>query len=86
MSLLQQRLPDRVHVVTYEALVHDCAAQVAALWEWLKVEDVPVDIPVRTSSLDRWRNELSSTECREIEAITGLPAVASRMRLEGDIG
>jgi hypothetical protein len=73
MNDLAERLPHRVRVLQYEALVDDPAEQTAALWEWLGVDRITGRFGVKTMSRDRWRQELSGEEKREIEMITRVP-------------
>jgi hypothetical protein len=66
---LQQALPNRVHVVNYEALHINPRAVLSSLANFLGVADDFGGPMPRSDSLEKWRSELSDEQQQRIAAI-----------------
>lgn len=74
MKQLQRRYPERVYVLQYEALIGNTQEELQRLQEFLKLSTPIPTLEVKHESLDKWRNNLSTEDCAEIEGVTGIQA------------
>lgn len=71
MKQLYERLGDRIFRVQYEDLSRNTPHELGRLEEFLHLVS-PIPVPeVKPGSLEKWRHQLTSAQCADIEKITG---------------
>ncbi|WP_156291945.1 polysaccharide pyruvyl transferase family protein [Oceanobacillus salinisoli] len=71
MNELKSTLGDRLHVVSYEALITDTQKELNLIQNFLKLEK-PLPLPkVNKHSLDKWREQLTQRDILDIKEVTG---------------
>lgn len=69
MDYFAARLGNRMHLAEYERLIENTEEELAKINLFLELE-TPIPLPlVKRKSLDKWRRQLSATQCRDIEEV-----------------
>ena len=67
LAVLQETLEDAFVMIEYEVLLQNTLSQLTALQDFLGLAEPFADTPVKTTSLDKWRQELSQAQIELID-------------------